>query len=74
MAAKDATTKAKAGKKKAIQLPQTVKNQFIQDKKLIPNLVYAMERYDNQIVALSDKLKEVLNWNLPVAFSQIDIV
>jgi len=40
-------------------VPNAVKAQLMKDKKLIPNMVYSIEKYDQQIIALSEKKKDV---------------
>ncbi len=37
------------------KIPQAVKNQFLKEKRLIPNMVYSIEKYDHQIIMIAKK-------------------
>ncbi|ODM92714.1 Fanconi anemia group I protein [Orchesella cincta] len=45
-------------KNKSKKVPNAVKAQLMKDKKLIPNMVYSIEKYDQQIISLSNKKKD----------------
>lgn len=42
-------------RKKEQKIPQAVKNQFLKEKRLIPNMVYSIEKYDHQIIMIAKK-------------------
>lgn len=48
---------AKAKPKNAARIPAMMKAQFAKDARLIPNMVYHIERFDQFVISLSKNVK-----------------